>query len=602
MNTFQESGLREDIIKAIGELGFEKPTPIQEQTIPFILNSEMDIIALAQTGTGKTAAFGLPVIHHIEEHDKKVQALVLCPTRELCMQITNDLTLFSKYIKGLYVVPVYGGSSIDKQISALVRGGQIVVGTPGRVLDLVKRKKLRLETIKYLVLDEADEMLNMGFKEDLDAILSQTPEGRQSMLFSATMPKEIASLAKRYMQNAKEISVGKKNAGAENVQHHYYVVQASNRYLALKRIMDFYPNIYGIVFCRTRQETKDVAEKLMQDDYNADALHGDLSQAQRDYVMSRFRNKSLHMLVATDVAARGLDVNDLTHIINYNLPDELDAYIHRSGRTGRAGKHGVSVTIIHGRETNKIAQLEKKVGKQFEHKKVPNGEEVCEKQLFHLIDKVEWVEIDESTIETYLDIINKKLAWLSREELIKRFVSVEFNRFLSYYKNAPDLNVSASKPREKQERNKRRSDVNFTRFHINLGSRDRLSVVDLISLINKNTGDQSIEIGKIEILKKFSFFELDKSHEMSIIEGFKNVTRDGVEVKIEVSREKPGDSENRRSERKSDSFRPEKRKSERSRPERGRSEKKSSGRGKGGWDKPGFGKKKDSSKGKKKYR
>lgn len=602
MNTFQESGLREDIIKAIGELGFEKPTPIQEQTIPFILNSEMDIIALAQTGTGKTAAFGLPVIHHIEEHDKKVQALVLCPTRELCMQITNDLTLFSKYIKGLYVVPVYGGSSIDKQISALVRGGQIVVGTPGRVLDLVKRKKLRLETIKYLVLDEADEMLNMGFKEDLDAILSQTPEGRQSMLFSATMPKEIASLAKRYMQNAKEISVGKKNAGAENVQHHYYVVQASNRYLALKRIMDFYPNIYGIVFCRTRQETKDVAEKLMQDDYNADALHGDLSQAQRDYVMSRFRNKSLHMLVATDVAARGLDVNDLTHIINYNLPDELDAYIHRSGRTGRAGKHGVSVTIIHGRETNKIAQLEKKVGKQFEHKKVPNGEEVCEKQLFHLIDKVEWVEIDESTIETYLDIINKKLAWLSREELIKRFVSIEFNRFLSYYKNAPDLNVSASKPREKQERNKRRSDVNFTRFHINLGSRDKLSVVDLISLINKNTGDQSIEIGKIEILKKFSFFELDKSHEMSIIEGFKNVTRDGVEVKIEVSREKPGDSENRRSERKSDSFRPEKRKSERSRPERGRSEKKSSGRGKGGWDKPGFGKKKDSSKGKKKYR
>jgi ATP-dependent RNA helicase DeaD len=452
------------------------------------------------------------------------------------------------------------------------------------------------------VLDEADEMLNMGFKEDLDAILSQTPEGRQSMLFSATMPKEIASLAKRYMQNAKEISVGKKNAGAENVQHHYYVVQASNRYLALKRIMDFDPNIYGIVFCRTRQETKDVAEKLMQDDYNADALHGDLSQAQRDYVMSRFRNKSLHMLVATDVAARGLDVNDLTHIINYNLPDELDAYIHRSGRTGRAGKHGVSVTIIHGRETNKIAQLEKKVGKQFEHKKVPNGEEVCEKQLFHLIDKVEWVEIDESTIETYLDIINKKLAWLSREELIKRFVSIEFNRFLSYYKNAPDLNVSASKPREKQERNKRRSDVNFTRFHINLGSRDKLSVVDLISLINKNTGDQSIEIGKIEILKKFSFFELDKSHEMSIIEGFKNVTRDGVEVKIEVSREKPGDSENRRSERKSDSFRPEKRKSERSRPERGRSEKKSSGRGKGGWDKPGFGKKKDSSKGKKKYR
>ncbi len=600
MNTFQESGLREEIIKAVGELGFEKPTPIQEQTIPFILNSDRDIVALAQTGTGKTAAFGLPVIHHVNEHEHQVQALVLCPTRELCVQITNDLDYFSKFIKGLFVVPVYGGASIDKQIKALGRGGQIVVGTPGRVLDLIKRKVLLLENIKYLVLDEADEMLNMGFKDDLDAILSKTPKGRQSMLFSATMPKEIASMAKQYMQNAEEISVGKKNTGAENVQHHYYVVQASNRYLALKRIMDYYPNIYGIVFCRTRQETKDVADKLMQDGYNADALHGDLSQAQRDYVMNRFRSKHLHMLVATDVAARGLDVNDLTHVINYNLPDELEAYIHRSGRTGRAGKHGTSITIIHGRETNKITQLEKKVGRQFEQKQVPVGSEVCEKQLFHLIDKVEWVEVDESNIEAYLDVIYKKLAWLPREELIKRFVSVEFNRFLSYYKDAPDLNVAAQQPREK---GKRRSDMNFTRFHINLGSRDNVSVVDLIALINKHTGNQSIEIGKIDIFKNFSFFELDKSYDKLIMEGFKNATRDGIDLKIEVAKDKKGSegSEKRRSDRRSDKPQGKKRKfSDDKKSGRGRSGKKDSGRNKG-FDDKSAGKKRDKSKGKKKY-
>ena len=627
MNTFHESGLHENIIKAITELGFEKPTPIQEKTIPFLLESDRDIIALAQTGTGKTAAFGLPMIHNIEWKNKVVQGIVLCPTRELCMQITNDLDLYSKYIDGLYVIPVYGGTSIDKQITALKRGGQIVVGTPGRVLDLIKRKKLLLNTVKYLVLDEADEMLNMGFKEDLDSILSQTPEGRQSMLFSATMPKEIANIAKKYMQDAEEISVGKKNMGADNVQHFYYVVQASNRYLALKRIADFYPNIYGIVFCRTRSETKEVAEKLMQDGYNADALHGDLSQAQRDQVMGRFRSKSLQILVATDVAARGLDVNDLTHIINYNLPDELEAYIHRSGRTGRAGKHGISITIVHGRETNKISQLEKKVGKSFEKKEVPGGKEICEKQLFNLIDKVEWVEIDESTIAPYLDIIDKKLGWLSREELIKRFVSMEFNLFLSYYKDAPDLNLKTSSREnqrdrgdrgdrsergeqgERRERRERRDrpeggnrserresnrseksersdrnersdknvrsdksersnrsnysergdrsdrskridseertervvDPNFTRFHINLGTKNDITAKDLISIINENTGNKGIEIGKIEVLKAFSFFELDKAHERDVLKAFQNVSRDGLKINLEVSknREKP---------------------------------------------------------------
>ncbi len=567
MNTFQESGLNEDIIKAIDELGFEKPTPIQEKTLPFLLNSSKDIIALAQTGTGKTAAFGLPMIHNIDPSDKKVQGLVLCPTRELCVQITNDLDIFSKYIKGLYVIPVYGGTAIDKQISALKRGGQIVVGTPGRVLDLINRKKLILGDLKYLVLDEADEMLNMGFKEDLDAILGQTPDGRQSMLFSATMPKGISSIANKYMKNAEEISVGRRNEGASTVQHHYYVVQASNRYLALKRIADFYPNIYGIVFCRTRRETKEVAEKLIQDGYNADALHGDLSQAQRDHVMGRFRSKHLQILVATDVAARGLDVTDLTHVINYIIPEELEAYIHRSGRTGRAGKKGISITIVHGRETGKITQLEQKVGKPFEKKLVPSGKEICAKQLYTLVDKVEWVEVDESTIAEYMDVIDKKLASLSRDELIKRFVSVEFNRFLSYYKDAEDLNVKSGKDRqdkgdrsERRDRNDRRDrkerrerrvrsdrnestrgrrgDDNFTRFHINIGSKNNLNPVDLISLINENTGNKSIEIGKIEILKTFSFFEVDKSHDKNVRDAFKNVSYDDLKVKVEVSKNK----------------------------------------------------------------
>jgi ATP-dependent RNA helicase DeaD len=566
MNTFQESGLHEHIIKAIDELGFEKPTPIQEKTLPFLLDSDKDVIALAQTGTGKTAAFGLPMIHKIEWKDKSVQGLVLCPTRELCMQITNDLDYYSKYIDGVFVVPVYGGTSIDKQISALRRGGQIVVGTPGRVLDLIKRKKLILSDLKYMVLDEADEMLNMGFKEDLDAILGKTPDGRQSMLFSATMPKGIKSIAGKYMKDAEEITVGKRNMGADNVQHLFYAVQASNRYMALKRIADYYPNIYGIVFCRTRRETKEVADKLMEDGYNADALHGDLSQAQRDYVMNRFRQKHLQILVATDVAARGLDVNELTHIINYNIPDELESYIHRSGRTGRAGKHGISITIIHGREKSKIAQLEKMVGKKFEKKDVPTGKDVCEKQLFNQIDKVEWVEVNESTIEEYLDMIYKKLAWLSREELIKRFVSVEFNRFLSYYHDAPDLNVKVQdRDRDrnrdgKRERNRddsrdrnrdrnrdenrsstKKSNPNSTRFHVNLGTKNNVSAIDLISLINKNTGNKSLEIGEIEILKAFSFFEVDKSHEKKILDAFQDVDRDGQQVKIEISksREKP---------------------------------------------------------------
>ncbi|RLD83641.1 MAG: ATP-dependent helicase, partial [Bacteroidetes bacterium] len=443
MITFKETELNPEILKALDELGFVNPTPIQEKTIPHLLSSERDLVGFAQTGTGKTAAFGLPIIHQIDTKSKNVQAIILSPTRELCVQIAQDITNYAKYTKGLNVVAVYGGTSIDTQIRSLKKGAQIVVGTPGRTLDLIKRKKLKLSTVEYLVLDEADEMLTMGFKDDLDAILEGTPAEKQTLLFSATMPKEIANIAKKYMKDSVEISAGKKNIGAENVNHIYYMVNARDRYLALKRIADINPKIYGIVFCRTRRETKEVAEKLMGDGYNADALHGDLSQAQRDYVMSRFRTKKLQLLVATDVAARGLDVTDLTHIINYNLPDDLEVYIHRSGRTGRAGKKGISISIIHSRETGKIRMIQKKVGKTFEHIPVPSGKEICGKQLYNLIDKVEKIEVDESQIEQFLPEIYKKLDWLSREELIKHFVSAEFNRFLAYYKNAPDLNVSS---------------------------------------------------------------------------------------------------------------------------------------------------------------
>jgi len=441
MSTFEELGLKPEILKIIDELGFVNPTPIQEKIIPVILGSRKDLIGLAQTGTGKTAAFGLPII-------QLVQALVLCPTRELGMQVANDLKTYGKYVKNFNVVSVYGGASIEPQINAIKKGCQVVVGTPGRTLDLIKRKVLKIKHIRWMVLDEADEMLNMGFKDELDAILEQTPAEKETLLFSATMPKEIRQIANKYMNDPEEVLAGKKNIGAENVRHEFYSVQAKDRYEVLKRIADMNPHIYSIVFCRTRRETKEVADKLIADGYNADALHGDLSQAQRDNVMKRFRTKHLQILVATDVAARGLDVNDLTHVINYNLPDELEAYIHRSGRTGRAGKSGISIAICHSRELNKIKRLEQLSGKKFVKKLVPGGAEICEKQLYNLIDKVEKIEVNESQIEKYLPVIYKKLDWLSREELIKHFVSVEFNSFLEYYKGAKDLNIS-SKPQKR---------------------------------------------------------------------------------------------------------------------------------------------------------
>lgn len=555
MKLFDEMGLDGSLLKAIKDLGFDAPTPVQEKVIPKILSDNRDLISLAQTGTGKTASFGLPLIQMADEKTRDVQSLILCPTRELCIQISKDLTSFAKYKKGFNIIPVYGGASIETQIKSLKKGGQIIVGTPGRMLDLIKKKHVKIDKIRWLVLDEADEMLNMGFKEDLDAILQKTPAVKQTLLFSATMPGEISRIASNYMREPDEISVGKKNTGAENVKHEYYVSQAKNRYEVLKRIADMNPKIYGIVFCRTRRETKEVADKFMTDGYNADALHGDLSQSQRDYVMGRFRNGHLQMLVATDVAARGLDVNNLTHVINYNMPDELEAYIHRSGRTGRAGKYGISISIVHTREKNKIKQLEKLVGQSFKRKPIPDGKEICKKQLFTLIDKVEKVELNEEQIEEFLPEINKKLSWLSREDLIKHFVSVEFNRFLSYYKDAPDLNVDADSGREDggkrkdrrkdDDRRRRRDDNEFSRFFLNLGKKNDLTTAKVIGLINDATHTRDIEIGKIDILKNFSFFEIEKSYEKEILKAFKENIRFG-NVKVAVELSKPEQSGSRR--------------------------------------------------------
>ncbi|TSA31592.1 MAG: DEAD/DEAH box helicase [Porphyromonadaceae bacterium] len=536
MSLFEEFGLRKEILSAIAEMGFEQPTPIQEETIPYLLIPNADMIGLAQTGTGKTAGFGLPILQQIDFGQKTIQALVLCPTRELCMQITKDMQNFSKYVPEFKIVAVYGGASIQSQIQALRAGVHMVVATPGRAMDLLNRKLLKVQHVRWLVLDEADEMLSMGFKDDLDAILSDTPKEKQTLLFSATMPNEIREIAGKYMHDPVMISVGKKNAGAENVQHEYYVVHAKDRYQALKRVVDLHPLIYGIVFCRTRAETQEVADKLMGEGYNADVLHGDLSQAQRDFVMSRFRQKHLQLLVATDVAARGLDVNDLTHVINYNLPDELDVYIHRSGRTGRAGKTGTSISIIHTREPGKVPQLEKLLSKKFIRKQVPGGMEICEKQLFNLIDKVETVEVNESQIDPFLKGIYSKLSWLERDELIKRFVSVEFNRFLSFYENAPDLNANVHdhKSPDSRDGKSRRDRMRFSRLFINLGTKNDMNPSNLIGLINERTGNKSIQIGKIEMMKKFSFVEVDSRFEREVMGSFRDCTVDGIRVSIEL--------------------------------------------------------------------
>ncbi|MDG2086736.1 MAG: DEAD/DEAH box helicase [Flavobacteriales bacterium] len=540
---FSETNLDKHLQQAVANLGFETLTPIQQEAIPFLLENDTDLIALAQTGTGKTAAFGLPVLNKIELSRKLPQAIILCPTRELCLQISKDMQSYSSLTKGLKVTPVYGGTSIVPQIKTLKSGTHIIVGTPGRVIDLINRKSLKLKDIQSVILDEADEMLNMGFKDDLDTILAETPVEKQTLLFSATMPKEVMRISKNYMSNPKTIEVASRNEGAKNVDHHYYMVNARDKYKALRRICDVNPNIYGIVFCRTRRETADIADKLMQDGYNADAIHGELSQAQRDHVMSRFRQKKLQMLVATDVAARGIDINDLSHVINYNLPDDNEVYVHRSGRTGRAGKKGISIIIAHSREGRKLREIEKMIKRELIIQQVPKGDEICQIQLMTLIDKVVATEINQQ-INKYLPSIEEKLIHLDKEELIKHFVSAEFNRFLSFYKNAPDLNVSSNNKRDKNERKDRsnirgervgHAEKGHTRFFINLGKEKDLQAHNLIGLINEYTKNRNLPIGKIDIMRKFSFFEIPSEFENEVLRGLGNANWNGNRVNVEVS-------------------------------------------------------------------
>ena len=457
MKTFEELGVSEDIRRAIEELGFEQPMPVQEEVIPYLLGNRNDVIALAQTGTGKTAAFGIPILQRIDPANRATQALVLSPTRELCLQIADDLNDFSKYIKGINVVPVYGGTSIETQIRALRHGAQIIVATPGRLIDLMNRKKAHLDEVNNVVLDEADEMLNMGFSESIDEILAGVPEDRNTLLFSATMSKEIEKIAKSYLHDYKEIVVGSRNEGAENVNHIYYMVNAKDKYLALKRIVDYNPRIFAIVFCSTKVETQEIADKLIKDGYNAESLHGDLSQQQRDLTMQKFRQHLTQLLVATDVAARGLDVDDLTHVINYGMPDDIESYTHRSGRTGRAGKKGTSIAIVHTRERHKIRAVEKTIGKQFVEGKIPEPQEICKKQLFKVMDQILKTDVDEEQIAPFMDDISRYFEYIDKEDVIKKIVSLEFGKFLSYYADAPEIGV-VKKERGSGERDGRRGE------------------------------------------------------------------------------------------------------------------------------------------------
>lgn len=537
MESFIETGLSADILKAIDELGFVTPTPVQARSIPEILNNGQDIISLAQTGTGKTGAFGLPIIQLADVQTSITQALILCPTRELCLQISKDLNSFAKYKERIRIVSVYGGTEIRSQIKALKGPAHIVVGTPGRVIDLINRGALKIGDIKWLVLDEADEMLNMGFKDDLETILAETPEDRQTLLFSATMPPFISKIASNYMKNPMEIKIGRTNQGADTVEHNYYLVKASDRYLALKRIVDIIPDIYGIVFCRTRQETKEVADKLIADGYNADSLHGDLSQAQRDMVMQRFRMKHLQILVATDVAARGIDVNELTHVINYNLPDDPEVYIHRSGRTGRAGKSGVSLAIVHSREMGKIRQIEKVSNKKFERKMVPTAEEICQTKLLHFIDGIEKQELaSDSAVSQFIPAIVEKLSQFSMEELISKFVAAEFAEVNQYYQNAVDLNIY-----EAEKGKKSKGGGAFDRLFINIGKIDQVRAGDLIALINDfmREGSGKINIGHIDLMRNFSFIEVDSQYSQEVIDAMNGKKVNGYKLIVEMSSPKP---------------------------------------------------------------
>lgn len=548
METFEGLGVSDELLLAIGEMGFEVPMPVQAKVIPHLLNEDNDVVALAQTGTGKTAAFGLPVLQRLDASKRCPQAVILSPTRELCLQIAGDLADFSKYLPEVSVLPVYGGSSIESQIRSLRKGVQVIVATPGRLLDLIKRGVAHLDNVHTVILDEADEMLNMGFLDSINEVLSHVPEQRKMLMFSATMPPEIGKIAKTYMRDPVEFVVGQRNEGAANVNHIYYMVNARDKYLALKRIADNNPSIYAIIFCRTRRDTQEIADKLIQDGYNADALHGDLSQQQRDLTMKKFRDRVISILVATDVAARGLDVDDLTHVINFGLPDDTAVYTHRSGRTGRAGKTGVSVSIVHSREKGKIRDIEKIIGKKFERKEVPSPEHIIEKQLYNLAHRLECVEVNDEQIDKYFTGVSRKLGWLSGEDLLKRVLSLEFNRLLDYYKDAPVIDVvedkkprkdkkdkADNKPRTNKEKDRRTAEKGMARVYINLGKADGFYAKDLIEIINKWVPGARVEVGRIDLLPGYSLFDVRKGDAKRVVASLKGSDFLGKRVFSEIA-------------------------------------------------------------------
>lgn len=529
MTHFKTLGVNEEILKAIADLGFETPTPIQTKAIPVLITGDRDFIGLAHTGTGKTAAFGLPLLELTDFESSKTQALIICPTRELCVQIAKDLKSFAKYIDNVNIVAVYGGTSIVNQIKDVKRGAQIIVATPGRLMDLMERKAVNIKSIQYVVLDEADEMLNMGFREDIENILSDTPEDKQTWLFSATMPAEVRAISRNFMFEPVEITIGNKGEGAANIEHQYYAVKEKDKYSALKRLVDMNENIFGIVFSRTKIETQEIAEKLMKDGYNADALHGDLSQQQRDKVMARFRNRSLQLLIATDVAARGIDVNNVTHIVHYSLPDEIENYTHRSGRTARAGKSGVSIALIAPRELGKVKQIERLAKIKFTQQRLPSGVEVCKNKLFSIIHKIHNVEVNNAEIEKYLPEIYTELQDLSKEDLIKRFASLEFNRFLEYYKGANDINADAAGSRSNPD------DRSYTRLFISLGEVDGFDNSAMFRYLIENSSINKSAFGKIALKKVYSFFEVETSEVDAFVKSFKLTPFKGREVRIEFA-------------------------------------------------------------------
>jgi ATP-dependent RNA helicase DeaD len=542
MIKFEEMGFTPGILRAIKDMGFEYPMPVQEKVIPRMLSDENDIIALAQTGTGKTAAFGLPLVQSTDTERNATQALILCPTRELCIQITGDLSSYAKHTGNLKICAVYGGSSIENQIRELKRGVHIIVATPGRLIDLIGRRVVKLDNVQTVILDEADEMLNMGFIDSINEILEEVPEGRRTLLFSATMSPEISLIARRYMDKPSEIVVGTKNSSAENVSHNYYLVHAKDKYKVLKRIADYEPDIYAIIFCRTRKETQEVATKLINDGYNADALHGEMSQNQRDAVMQKFRQKNLQMLVATDVAARGLDVEDLTHVINFSLPDDTEVYTHRSGRTGRAGKKGISLSLVHLKEKNNLYKIERMLKKPFKSLPVPTGSEICGKQLFHWVSKLEKATTCHREIEKYLPEIKQKLENLDREELLRKMVSLEFDRFLDDYRTGDDPVETFTERETGSYRSERKFSGkkygNLKRLFINLGKSDGFYPEQLIELVNSNTRGKKIPIGKIDLLKNFSFFEVEADFADALIESLNRSEFMDKRVAVEIAQPK----------------------------------------------------------------